>query len=149
MAGGKGALKLKHVAIEEIDMNSLTFWRQKLQLRRVLTIVLAGVTFLIGTALISFSNGLPAQAATTPEARSYQVDHSNSQISGSEQAKADQAGDGLVDSLKDTAETVREKLNLDEPMPRGTKLFIKQLQGKDVQVEEPKPGDKGGAPLNE
>jgi hypothetical protein len=54
-----------------------------------------------------------------------------------------------VESLKDTAEAVREKLNLDEPLPQGTKSFMKQLQGENVQVEEPKPGDKGGAPLNE
>jgi hypothetical protein len=148
MARGSGDLKLKHVAIEEIDMNSLTSWWQKLQVRRVFTIVLAGVTFLIGTALISLGSVLPAQAATTPEATSYQVDHNSRQIPTG-QAKADQASGGLVESLKETAENVREKLNLDEPLPQGTKLFIKQLQGEDVQVQEPKPGDKGGAPLNE
>ncbi len=130
-------------------MTSLTSWWRKLQLHRVFTVILAGVTFLVSTALISLSSALPAQAATTPEARSYQVDHSSSQIPIAGQAKADQSSGGLVESLKDKAETVREKLNLDEPLPQGTKLFIKQLQGKDVKVEEPKPGDKGGAPLNE
>lgn len=84
MVAGKGDLKLKHVAIEEaieeIDMNSPTSWWQKLQVHRVLTIVLAGVTFQIGIALISLSNGLPAQAATTPEANSYKIDRSSSQM---------------------------------------------------------------------
>lgn len=130
-------------------MNSLTSWWCKLPLHRVFTVVLAGVTVLIGTAFISLGSVLPAQAAMTPEARSYQVDHSSTQIPRSGQAKADQSEGGVVESLKDKAETVREKLNLDEPLPRGTKLFFKQIQGEDVKVEEPKPGDKGGAPLNE
>lgn len=123
-------------------MTSRTSWWQKLQLHRVFTVILAGVTFLVGTALISLGSALPAQAATTPEARSYQVDHSSTQTPKSGQAKADQAGNGL-------AETVREKLNLNEPLPQGTKLFFKQIQGKDVKVEEPKPGGKGQEPLNE
>lgn len=81
----------------------------------------------------------------TPEARSYQVDHSNTQVQiNPRQSKdqAEEAGGGLID-------TVREKLNLDEPLPEGTKAFFKQVQGKDVQVKEQIPSGKGEEPLNE
>jgi hypothetical protein len=124
-------------------------WWQKLQPRRVFTAALVAGMVLVGT-VTWLGGALPAQAALTPDTKSYAVNHSPTQTPlGVEHSKADQAGSGLVESLKDTAETVREKLNLDEPLPQGTKLFIKQLQGEDVQVNEPKPGGKGEEPLNE
>jgi hypothetical protein len=64
-------------------------------------------------------------------------------------SKVDQGQDSLGESLKDTFDTVREKLNLDEPLPEGIKLFMKQLRGEDVEVNEPIPSSKGQEPLNE
>lgn len=120
---------------------------RKLPLRQILTTFLVGLAFLASTALAPFGYLLPAQAASfTPEAKDYQVDRTNSQIRvnpDSVRDNVEEAGGGVVDSLKNTAETVREKLNLDEPLPDSTKAFFKQVQGKDVQVEEPRPSGKG------
>lgn len=120
---------------------------RKIQLRQILTTFLVGLAFLSSTALGLMSYPLQAQASPlTPEAKGYQVDRTNSQIRVNPDAikdNAEEAGGGVIDSLKNTAETVREKLNLDEPLPDSTKAFFKQVQGQDVQLEEPRPSGKG------
>ncbi len=123
------------------------------QLLKRLSTLLTGVILVISIAVGQMLFALPAHAAAlTPEATQYQLDRSDSHIRlDADQAKqaAKETGEGAVQSLKNTAETVREKLNLDEPLPEGTKLFIKQVQGKDVEVKEQRPPLKSGAPLNE
>lgn len=104
-----------------------------IRLRRLLTSFLAGL--LLFTGGLGYFSSLPAEAAAlTPEARSYQVDSSDRVSVNPQQAadKAQEAGDGLVESLKDAADTVREKLNLDEPIPESTKTSLKQLRGEEV-----------------
>lgn len=105
-----------------------------IQLRRLLTGFLAGMLLLVA-AVGYFSNSLPAEAASlTPEARDYQVDQSDRVSVNSQRAvdEAEDAGEGIVESLKDAADTVREKLNLDEPIPESTKTSLKQLRGEKV-----------------
>ena len=58
-------------------------------------------------------------------------------------------GGGLVDSIQEGAETVKEKLNLNQPLPESTKLFFKQIKGEDVEFKDPVPSDKGREPQNE
>jgi hypothetical protein len=124
-----------------------------MQLRQILTTFLIGVTFFVTAALGQFGYELKAQAApVTAAARSYQVGYSNSQTDvNPEQAKAKaaEAEEGLIGSLKDTAGTIREKLNLDEPIPETTKTSLKQLKGEDVTVKEPRPSGKGQEPQNQ
>lgn len=127
-------------------MNQITTALQKISLGRILTTVLVGFTLFLSIVLGQFGDGFTVQAATlTPEARSYQVDRSNTEVRiNPEQIRdqAEDAGGGLI-------ETVREKLNLDEPLPQGTKAFFKQVRGEDVQVKEQIPSGKGEEPLNE
>jgi hypothetical protein len=122
------------------------------QFLKNLSILLTGVILVISLAVGQMLYALPASAAAlTPEATQYQLDKSDSHIRlDADPAKAaKETGEGVVQSLKDSAETVREKLNLDEPLPEGTKLFFKQVQGKDVEVKEARPPFKGHTPLNE
>jgi hypothetical protein len=120
-------------------MNRVISWLQQLQLRQILTTLAIGLIFFL-TAFGQFSYDLQAQAASlTPEARNYQVDNS-------EPAKNVQKAE---QGLKGAAENVREKLNLDEPLPESTKDFFKQIRGEDVTIEEPRPFGKGQEPQNE
>jgi hypothetical protein len=91
------------------------------RLRQILTVFLAGVTFFVGAA---FSSNLQAQAASmTPEATQYQVDSSAAGASNQYQAKP-------KSDLGDALDNVREKLNLDEPVYEGTKVFGEQVKEK-------------------
>lgn len=105
-----------------------------IRLRRLLTSFLLGIFLFVGS-FGYLSTSLPVEAAAlTPEASNYQVDPS-AQTSVDPQKvadKAQEAGDGLVESIKDAADTVREKLNLDEPIPESTKTSLKQLRGEKV-----------------
>lgn len=119
-------------------------------MNRVISCFLVGLAILLS---VTFSplGSLPAQAApTTPEATEYQVDHSDSHIRinpGSSQS-ANPKGEGVVESLQDAGKSVRDKLNLNEPLPEGTKAFFKQVRGEDVTVDEPRPSGKGQTPQN-
>jgi hypothetical protein len=103
----------------------------KMQLRRIATACLVGLLFFVSAAVGQLSYLQPAIAASvTPEARTSQVQENTQESEG-----------GFLD-------TVREKLNLDESLPQSTKTFIKQVQGEDVQAEEPRPSGKGESPQN-
>ncbi|MBE9177172.1 hypothetical protein IQ268_01105 [Oculatella sp. LEGE 06141] len=120
-------------------MSRVTSWLPKMHLRQLLATVLLGLTLLTGVAFGTFGYGSPAHATSlTPEARSYQV---NQGETPSRTAK--ESGEGLGESIKDAADNVREKLNLDQPLPHSTKAFFKQVQGEDVTVEEGAPSWKG------
>lgn len=132
-------------------MNRGIFGLRKMQLIQTLavqtlTAFLVGLTFLVSMVVGTSVYELPALAVSlTPEARAYQVDRSATEIRvDPEQYKqqAEETGAGLGKSLKNTADTVRERLNLDQPLPESTKDFLKQVQGEDVRVEEPRPSGK-------
>lgn len=125
-------------------MNRITSHLQKMGLRQVLATFLVGCAFWASAFLGLLSYEQPAYAASsTPAVKSYQTDQNLRQTQTSSEAK-----DGLAGSLKDTAENVKEKLNLDQPLPESTKAFFKQVKGEDVTVEEPRPSGKGGTPQN-
>jgi len=107
-----------------------------IQLRRLLISFLVGLLFLGGLGY--FSPLTSEAAALTPEARDYQVDRSDRVSVDPQQATAEaqEAGDDFVESLKNAADTVREKLNLDEPIPESTKTSLKQLRGEKVTTQE-------------
>lgn len=114
-------------------MSRVTSWLRKMQLRQLLTAFLVGLTLLTGVAFGTFGYGSQALAeSVTPEARSYQVNQGET----SSKAGTERTGEGVAGSIKDAANNVREKLNLDQPLPHGTKAFFKQIQGEDVEVKE-------------
>lgn len=86
---------------------------QNLSLRKILTVFLVGVTVFVIQAF-GFINAPQALAeSVTPEATSYQIDRT--------ETKNIKKDNGLIEKVKETAENVKEKLNLDEPIDPGTK----------------------------
>lgn len=105
-------------------MNRVIAWLLNLRPRQILTVFLIGLTFW-GMQAFGYSNQLQAHAkALTPEASAYQVDNNDT-----EQIQNDNK---LVENsrrdLKDTADNVREKLNLDQPIYPGTKEFLNDVK---------------------
>jgi hypothetical protein len=120
-------------------MNRITAWFQKAHLQQMAIAFLVGVTWLVSLTVWQYN--LPAQAAPMTSETNYQVNQPRNQSHEFEQAQPD-TGNGVIESIQDAAENVREKLNLDQPLPESTKDFLKQVQGEDVTVEEPRPSGK-------
>ncbi|MBD1921703.1 hypothetical protein H6F77_11430 [Microcoleus sp. FACHB-831] len=98
-------------------MNRVTSWVQSIRLRQLLTAFLLGITLLFSSGLGNFGNMNQALAeAVTPEAKSYQVDNTDS--NGSD---AKDGGNSFIDNIV-------EKLNLNEPVPPATKEFLSDVQ---------------------
>ncbi len=116
------------------QVNSLL---QNLSLRKILTVFLVGVTFFVIQAF-GFSNASPALAeAVTPEATSYQVDRV--------ETKNIKKDNGLIEKVKEAADNVREKLNLDEPIDPGTKDFLNSTQERVEDAVKPITGKEKGS----
>jgi regulatory protein YycI of two-component signal transduction system YycFG len=113
-------------------------------LRRIITIFLVVLAFFVSTA---FDQHDQAQAEpVTPEATSYQVDSDNNQArikaerikdNAEKSAKlleeegikvTNRAAESAQDPNKNLIDSVREKLNLDEPIDPGTKKAARQLK---------------------
>ena len=110
-------------------MNRVFGWLQTMQLRQAITACFLGLILFVSAALGQFTTPQAFAATTTPEASSYQVPQQEKESGGN--------------PLQNAAETIKEKLNLDEPLPPSTKTFIKQVQGEDVEAVEPRPSGKG------
>ena len=116
------------------QVNSLL---QNLSLRKILTVFLVGVTFFVIQA-VGFSNASPALAeAVTPEATSYQVERV--------ETKNIKSDNGLIEKVKEAADNVREKLNLDEPIDPGTKDFLNSTQERVEDAVKPITGKEKGS----
>lgn len=107
-------------------MNPLITSLLNLRLRQIFTVFLIGLTFWVMQAF-GYSNQLQAQAKSlTPEASSYQVDNTDTPDIG--QLQNDKQVENAQKNLKDTADNVREKLNLDQPIYPGTKEVLNDVQ---------------------
>lgn len=128
-------------------MNRMISWLQSNKLRQILTVFLIALTFLISTAFDIHGDQLQAQAEpVTPEATKYKVDSAQSQANikaervqedAEKSAKLladegkqvrDKATEYSQEKGKNLFETVKEKLNLDEPIDPGTKQAAEQLK---------------------
>ncbi|NHC34511.1 hypothetical protein [Scytonema millei] len=109
-------------------MNRLIVWFRRLT-----------VAFLVGITLIGLQFGsvvYPAQAETvTPEANSYQ---------SQQPKKTEELGKKTKNSLKEAAENVKEKLNLDEPLDPGTKQVLNSTQKRVEKAVKPITGKEQG-----
>ncbi|GEM_PF-2146382 len=128
-------------------MNRIIARLQTLQLERVLATLLVGFT-LIASVVLGFGGALPVQAAPiATDTRIHPVEQTEPMpridVNASKEPE-----EGLVGTLKSAADNVREKLNLDEPLPDSTKAFFKQVQGEEGLLEEPRPSSKGMEPQN-
>jgi hypothetical protein len=107
-----------------IFMNRIISWLPTFNLHKILTVFLVGMAFLVMQAF-SYGNQLQAQAkALTPEASAYEVDKSDTELIQNDNDLVEQSRR----NLKDTADNVREKLNLDQPIYPGTKEFLNDVQ---------------------
>ncbi|MBD2491459.1 hypothetical protein [Aulosira sp. FACHB-615] len=88
-------------------------------LRKIMVVFLVGFMFLLGQAF-SFVNVAQADV-TTPEGTYYK---------GVPEGQNDNQVRNAQSKLKDAAENIREKLNLDEDTPRATKEFLKDAKDK-------------------
>ncbi|PLZ96037.1 hypothetical protein CEN50_20145 [Fischerella thermalis CCMEE 5268] len=116
---------------------------KSLRLRHIMTVLLAGLSIFVMQA---FSNILPAQANETvkspygyyykgtPDENVVNRDFDqNRNLMNNEKSMADNA----KRNLKNTAENVREKLNLDEPLPKSTKEFLNSTKQKTEDLVKP------------
>ncbi len=130
-------------------MNRLISLLQIIKVRQILTVFLVGLTFFVSTAFDIHGNSLQAQAeSVTPEATKYKVEvPENDPTFKAERIKTEaeksaklladegkqvrnRAAESEQDKGKNLFDTIREKLNLDEPIDPGTKQAVEQLEGK-------------------
>lgn len=124
-------------------MNRAICWFRNHFLRQTLIVFLVGMTALVIQGC--FTNPLLAQAEpVTPEATSYQVDNSDRDRLENDNKLVERSRN----NLKDTADNVREKLNLDEPVALGTKDFLKSAQKKVEETVKPLTGNEKGTYQN-
>jgi hypothetical protein len=128
------------VTYNTIGMNRVIVWLQKIHLQQMAISFLVGVTWLV--SLVLWQSNFPAQAAPMTSEIGYQVNQPVNQSRGLSERTPSQPENGAIESIQDVADNIREKLNLDQPLPESTKDFFKQVQGEDVVVEEPRPSGK-------
>jgi hypothetical protein len=118
-------------------------WFKNHFLRQALTVFLVGITAFVMQGF-AFTNAQLAQAEpVTPEATSYQVDNGDRDRLRNDNKLVERSRN----NLKDTADNVREKLNLDEPI-EGTKDFLKSTQKKVEETVKPLTSNEQGTYQN-
>ncbi|MGB3650926.1 MAG: hypothetical protein WBA41_06915 [Rivularia sp. (in: cyanobacteria)] len=111
----------------------LIYWFQNIIKKRTDAVALLGLSFLFISAF-SYPN-MAAQAATlTPEATEYSVPDADSRINLNNN---NNPIENLKENLKDTGDNIREKLNLDEPLPESTKDFLRSTEDRIDEAVEP------------
>ena len=120
---------------------------ENMRLRQIVTVFLVVLTFLVSTAFDIHGNQLQAQAEPlTPEATDYKVESAESKLemkaertkeNAEKSAKLlaeegkqvkDRAAESAQESGKNIFDSIREKLNLDEPIYPGTKEAAEELK---------------------
>ncbi len=122
-------------------MKRVFSWLQNIVLRQIVIVCLIGFAFFSFQVFNYGNNMLVAQADTvkTPEGIYYKgTPDNNTSIRNDRQVNQAQK------NLKETAENVREKLNLDEPTPKATKEFFQGVQDQVEETVEPITGTRRG-----
>lgn len=125
-------------------MNCVISRLQSIKIKQIITVFIVGLTFLISSAFDINGNLLQAQAEpVTPEATQYKVDSNESEAEikanrikeNAEKSAKLLEDEGIniknraaEDKGKNIFETVKDKLNLDEPIDPGTKKAGEQLK---------------------
>jgi hypothetical protein len=121
-------------------MQRLFSWLQNMLLRQIIIVFFLSFVF-FSFQIFSYGNDFLAKAdtVTTPEGIYYKgTPNNNAPIRNNQQV------DNAQKNLKGTAENVKEKLNLDEPIPKGTKEFLDSAQTKVEETVEPITGKRHG-----
>ena len=114
-------------------------WRENFRLRQIIKVIF--VVFTVFSIHLGYSHALSAQADSlkTPEAKYYNAEPTEKDKQLVETAK---------NNLKDVGDNVREKLNLDEPLPQSTKDFLNSTEKRVEDTVEPIIGKKQGSYQN-
>ncbi|MBE9215916.1 hypothetical protein IQ247_25185 [Plectonema cf. radiosum LEGE 06105] len=113
-------------------VKKIVCWWQNFIIKRTDAVVLIGL-ILIFISVFSYPN-IAVQAATlTPEATEYNVPNPDSRIN----LDNNNPIENIQQNLKYAADNVREKLNLDEPLPESTKDFLQSTEQKIDETVEP------------
>ncbi|MGI8502774.1 MAG: hypothetical protein ACR2LR_16810 [Hassallia sp.] len=110
--------------------------KENIWLNQIFKVIVVGLAVLF-VQCFGEINILPAQADSikTPEAKYYNAEPTE---------KDKQLIDNTKNNLKDIGDNVREKLNLDEPLPQSTKDFLNSSEKKVDEVVNPiTRGNKG------
>ncbi|BAY71866.1 hypothetical protein ACN23B_04470 [Anabaena sp. FACHB-709] len=120
-------------------MNRVISWIQNILLRQILVVFLVAATFFVGQSF-TYGTAMMAQANTvqTPEGTYYKGTPDSEGIRNDNQVRNAQ------NRLRNTADNVREKLNLDEDTPRATKEFGKSVQRKIGETVNQNTQNEGG-----
>ncbi|MDP5337644.1 MAG: hypothetical protein NWQ28_03600 [Nodularia sp. (in: cyanobacteria)] len=122
-------------------MKRLFSWLQNILLRQIIGVFLIAFAF-FSFQTFNYGNDMmlaKADTVKTPEGIYYKgTPDNNASI------RNDQQIDHAQKNLKETAENVREKLNLDEPTPRATKEFLDSVQTQVEDTVEPITGTRHG-----
>ncbi|MHC0062846.1 hypothetical protein ACWATR_07945 [Nostoc sp. UIC 10890] len=111
-------------------MNRVISWLRNIRISQVLVVFLVGFMFLLGQAF-SFANIAQADVKT-PEGTYYKgVPDQQGEIRNDTQIRNAQ------NPLKEAADNIREKLNLDEETPRATKDFLKSTKSNVGEKGQP------------
>ncbi|MEH2416283.1 hypothetical protein [Nostoc sp.] len=104
-------------------MNRVISWLRNIRISQIIVVFLVGFMFLLGQA---FSDINVAQAdVQTPEGTYYK-----GVPDGQGEVRNDTQTTNSQNPLKEAADTIREKLNLDEKTPRATKEFFDPAKNK-------------------
>ncbi|GAC1477888.1 MAG: hypothetical protein NVS2B14_19280 [Chamaesiphon sp.] len=129
-----------YIAKVEGFMNQVISWIQQIRLRQTITVLLIGLAFFVSTAFDIHGNSLQAQAqvskAAVPDGQvRMKTERIEENAEKSAELLADEgrqvrnrAAESAQDTGKNLIDTVREKLNLDEPIDPGTKAAAEQLK---------------------
>ncbi|MCC5655790.1 hypothetical protein LC608_02085 [Nostoc sp. XA010] len=114
-------------------MNRVISWLRNIRISQIVVVFLVGFMFLLGQA---FSDVNVAQAdVKTPEGTYYK---------GIPEELNSPQVENTGNRLKQAADNIREKLNLDEETPRSTKEFLKSTKNKVEETVKPLAGHKEG-----
>ncbi len=118
-------------------MNRVISWLRNIRIYQIVVVFLVGFMFLLGQA---FSDINLAQAdVKTPEGTYYKgIPDGQGEIRKDTQTTKSQ------NPLKEAADTIREKLNLDEDTPKATKEFLNSTKNQVEETVKPLTGEKEG-----
>jgi hypothetical protein len=116
----------------------------KINFRRILVLFLVQVTLFVGLA---FGSGNNSQASAqvlnrkTTSDRTQEVFDETKYEETKEKRREAQAERSEQAAEETADEDIAEKLNLDESVPKSTKKFFKQIQGKEPIIDKTEPSN--------
>ena len=117
----------------------------RINLRRIATVFLVSIALFFSVAVIGNNNALAADSITQDATELNSVDAVNDEAYEAmkanrqqKQAMRSQQAEAQADYEAEN-ESIGEKLNLDEALPRSTKKFIDQVKGDEPINNETRP----------